>query len=212
LHRAFRACKPEGRQADFLQEERAMPMIAFLVDGPQLEPVSLVEAKAWLRVDGADEDSLIQALIVSARLTVEAEIGQVLLAQNWRLIGDAWPLGENIPVKIGKVISVAGGRVFPADGAPELMTSGDFVIERGAERDAIVPQRRPAPGRRRAGIEIDLRLGFGEMATDVPEPLRLAVRHLVAQGFEHRGDGLEPQRGLPPNVAQLLHRYRPVRL
>lgn len=189
-----------------------MPMISFLVDGPQLEPVSLVEAKAWLRVDGPDEDSLIQALIVSARLMVEARIGRVLLAQNWRLIGDEWPPGESITIRIGKVISVAGGRVFPAEGAPELMPSGDFSIERGAEHDAIVPQRRPAPGRRRSGIEIDLRLGFGEMGTDVPEPLRLAVRHLVAHGFEQRGDVTESGRGLPPQIAQLLQPYRSVRL
>jgi uncharacterized phiE125 gp8 family phage protein len=131
-------------------------MIPFLVDGPQLEPVSLVEAKAWLRVDGAEEDTLIQALIVAARLMVEAEIGRVLLAQNWRLIGDVWPPGESIPVKIGKVISVTGGRVFPAEGAPALMPSGDFAIERGAERDAIVPLRRPAPGRSR-GADCRLR-------------------------------------------------------
>ncbi|MBN8532661.1 MAG: phage head-tail connector protein [Rhizobiales bacterium] len=189
-----------------------MPMISFLVDGPQLEPVSLMEAKAWLRVDGAEEDSLIQALIVSARLMVEAQIGRVLLAQNWRLIGDAWPPGESIPVKIGKVISVAGGRVFPAEGAPELMSSDDFAIERGVEHDTIVPQRRPVPGRRRSGIEIDLRLGFGEMGTDVPEPLRLAIRHLLTHGFEQRGDMTEPARGLPPMVTQLLQPYRSVRL
>lgn len=187
-------------------------MIPFLVDGPQLEPISLVEAKAWLRVDGTEEDSLIQALIVSARLIVEAEIGRVLLAQNWRLIGDAWPPGENIPVKIGKVISVAGGRVFPAEGAPELMNSGDFAIERGAEQDAILPLRRPAPGRSRSGIEIDLRLGFGEMGTAVPEPLRLAIRQLVTHSFEQRGDETAPGRGLPPHVASLLQPYRPVRL
>jgi uncharacterized phiE125 gp8 family phage protein len=187
-------------------------MIPFLVDGPQLEPVSLVEAKAWLRVDGNDEDSLIQALIVSARLVIEAEIGRVLVAQNWRLVGDSWPRDESIPVKIGKVISVAGGRVFPADGAPEVLQAGDFSILRGADRDAIVPKRRPDPGRARSGIEIDLRLGFGEMGTDVPEPLRLAIRQLVAHGFEQRGDGIETARGLPSLVSQLLQPFRSVRL
>lgn len=189
-----------------------MPMIPLLVDGPQLEPVSLADAKAWLRVDGNEEDSLIQALIVAARLVIEAEIGRVLLAQNWRLVGDAWPDGENIPVKIGKVISVTGGRVFPAEGAPEVMPAGDFVVERGAERDAVLPRRKPAPGRARGGVEIDLRLGYGEMGTDVPEPLRLAIRHLVTLTFEKRGDMAVDGRGLPPMVAALVQPFRPVRL
>lgn len=187
-------------------------MIPLLVDGPQLEPISLVEAKDWLRVDGTDDDSLIQALIVAARLTLEAEIGLVLMAQNWRLVGDAWPPGEDIPVRIGRIISVTGGRVFPAEGAPENMPSGDFSVRRGERTDSIAPNRRPAPGRSREGLEIDLRLGFGEMASAVPEPLRLAIRHMVAAAYENRGDIADGLRGLPAAVARLVQPFRAIRL
>jgi uncharacterized phiE125 gp8 family phage protein len=187
-------------------------MIPLLVDGPQLEPVSLVEAKGWLRVEGSDEDSLIQALIIAARLTVESEIGLVLLAQNWRIIGDQWPPSETLPVRIGRVISVAGGRVFPAAGAPQLLAAAEFEIVKGQEHDSIRPLLRPAPGRRRGGIEIDVRLGFGEFASQVPEPLRLAVRQLVAYWFENRGDAAIVERGLPGQVRTMLKPFRSLRL
>lgn len=187
-------------------------MIPLLVDGPQLEPVSLAEAKTWLRVDGNDEDSLIQALVIAARLTVESEIGLVLLAQNWRFTGDSWPMGETIPVRIGRILSVAGGRVFPANGAPVILGPGDFEIRRGEEGDAILPLSRPAPGRPRGGVEIDVRLGFGEFPADVPEPLRLAVRQLIAHWYENRGDAALSERGLPAATRALLAPFRRLRL
>lgn len=187
-------------------------MIPLLVDGPQLEPLSLIEAKTWLRVDGTDEDSLIQALIIAARLMVESEIGLVLLAQNWRIIGDAWPEEETIPVRIGRILSVAGGRVFPASGAAQALPSTNFEILRGADSDSILPLSRPAPGRLRGGVEIDIRIGFGEFAAQVPEPLRLAVRQLVAHWYENRGDAAMSERGIPAPVRALLAPFRRLRL
>ncbi|MCU0817897.1 MAG: head-tail connector protein [Beijerinckiaceae bacterium] len=187
-------------------------MIPLLVDGPQLEPVSLAEAKGWLRVEGSDEDSLIQALIIAARLMVESEIGLVLLAQNWRIVGDSWPACETIPVPIGRVLAVTGGRVFAANGSPQAIPAGDFEIIKGVERDAIRPNTRPAPGRLRAGIEIDLRLGFGEFANQVPDPLRLAMRQLIAFWYDNRGDATIVERGLPAPVRALLKPFRRLRL
>ncbi|CAN1509477.1 Phage conserved hypothetical protein [Rhabdaerophilaceae bacterium] len=187
-------------------------MIPFLLDGPQLEPISLIEAKAWLRREDNDEDSLIQALVVSARLMIEAEIGQVLLAQNWRLIGDAWPSSEVIPVSIGRIIAVAGARVFPVDGPATPILPSDLPIERGEWRDVIRPRNRPAPGRARGGLEIDVRLGFGEMASAIPDPLRLATRQLVAHWFENRGDIGAQGHGLPASVLTLVRPYRSIRL
>ena len=48
-------------------------MIPILVDGPAVEPITLAEMKAYLRVDDDDpaQDSVIAGLVKAARLTVE---------------------------------------------------------------------------------------------------------------------------------------------
>lgn len=187
-------------------------MIPVLVEGPTVEPISLTEAKLWLRVDGTEEDDLVQALIVAARMMVEADIGQVLLGQNWRLVGDAWPPDELIPVRVGRILAVTGGRVFSAEGAPAAIAADQFPVFPNAIPPAVQALQRPMPGRPYSGIEIDLRLGFGEVASDVPETIRLAIRRLVTLWYEDRGDTHAPEAGLPPQIRALLRPFRRIRL
>lgn len=183
-----------------------------LLDGPAIEPLSLAEAKVWLKVDGPEDDDLIRALIVAARLMVEAEIGQVLVAQNWRLIGDRWPPGERIIVRPGPILSVLGGRIFEVSGQAVSLPASNFTALSGEEGAAIIPRERPAPGRLYGGIEIDLRLGYGEGIASVPENVRLAIRRLVALWYDNRGERQEPGQGLPPQIRALLRPFRRLRL
>ena len=187
-------------------------MIPILVDGPTVEPVALAEAKLWLRIDAPDEDDLVSALIVAARLMVEAEIGQVLIGQNWRLIADAWPQGDMIPVRIGRILAVTGGRTFSAESVPTPIAANRFTVFPNAEPPAILPLEHPSPGRAHAGIEIDLRLGYGEVASDVPETIRLAIRRLVTLWYENRGEADDPQYGVPPQIRALLRPFRRIRI
>jgi uncharacterized phiE125 gp8 family phage protein len=187
-------------------------MIPILVDGPTIEPVSLADAKLWLRIDTPDEDDLVRALIVAARLMVEAEIGQVLIGQNWRLVGDVWPQGDLIPVRIGRILGVSGGRTYSAESIPVPIAANRFTVVPNAEPPAILALDKPAPGRAYGGIEIDLRLGYGEAPGDVPETIRLAIRRLVTLWYENRGEADDPQYGVPPQIRALLRPFRRIRI
>ena len=66
-----------------------------LVTPPASEPVSLSDAKAWLRVDSDDtsQDAIIGYLITSARQRCERVSGLALLTQTWQLSLDRFPGG-----------------------------------------------------------------------------------------------------------------------
>jgi uncharacterized phiE125 gp8 family phage protein len=53
--------------------------------------VTLVEAKAHLRVDVADDDTLITAMIMAAAELAEQHTGRAIMTQTWELTLDAFP-------------------------------------------------------------------------------------------------------------------------
>lgn len=58
--------------------------MSFLVSESGSEPVTLATAKAWLKTENADEDTLITALITSCRKEIESYTKQALRSQVWR--------------------------------------------------------------------------------------------------------------------------------
>jgi uncharacterized phiE125 gp8 family phage protein len=190
-------------------------MRPMLIGAPATEPVSLVEAKSWLREDASDEDDLIQSLVVSARLTLEAYTRRFFVTQNWRLILDDWPLAVRnnltIPVPFAPFQNVKTIRLFGADDNPQLMPPATYRASAsdGAGRIVLLTAP-PAPGRARDGVEIDVTIGYGALATQTPQPLRHAILTLVAHWRERRGDDADD--GLPKSVAQLAAPFRRERL
>ena len=73
-----------------------------------------------------------------------------------------------------------------------------------------MPWTMPVPGRIAAGIELDVTFGFGDAAADLPEPLRQAIRLLVAHWYENRGlvAAADKSTVLPSTVAALISSYR----
>ena len=66
-------------------------MATVQTSAPAVEPVSLVDAKAFLRIDTSDEDTLIQSLIMTSRLHIEVALGLALIQQTWSCFIDRWP-------------------------------------------------------------------------------------------------------------------------
>ncbi|RAI44097.1 head-tail connector protein [Rhodoplanes roseus] len=182
-------------------------MSSMLLAGPASEPLTLAEAKAYLRLDHDDDDALIAALITSARRLVETATRRALIAQTWRLVRDAWPAGGRLKVLPAPLRTVVAARVFDADGMPRPIDPSAFSLDVAAAPGVIsVPLHAvPAPGLRIAGIAIDVSVGYGEDAAEVPAPLVQAVRLWLAHFYEHRGT--EPV-GAPPAVAALVSPFR----
>lgn len=163
-------------------------MSAILLNAPSSEPISLAEAKLYLRVEHNDDDDLIVALIAAARVQVEAQTRRALITQTWRLVSDVWPAGGVLPILPVPLREVTAIGVYDADGMIHALDVNDFHVNT-VSAPAILGYERgapPAPGRLHAGIEIDIEAGYGDAAADVPEPLRQAIRLLVAHWYENR--------------------------
>jgi uncharacterized phiE125 gp8 family phage protein len=191
-------------------------MALVLTSGPAAEPVTVAEAKAHLRVDGTDEDTLIASLILTSRLHVEAALGLALITQSWRLLLDRWPPQKDLELPLRPLQSIDAVRVLPAAGAALVIAPTNYVAD-----TANVPPRLvrtgviwPQPGKAANGIEIDLTAGYGDDASDVPAPVRQSLLLLVAHWYERREpiDVGSPATIVPTQVSELLAPYRLVRI
>ncbi len=142
-------------------------MSAILLESPSSEPLSLAEAKNFLRVEHDADDALIGALIAAARGQVEAATRRVLITQVWRLALDRWPASARIVVPVNPLRALLAARVLAADGTPTALDADAFTLNTVAVPGVIVFERANVaePGRALAGIELDVSAGYGEAAS-----------------------------------------------
>jgi uncharacterized phiE125 gp8 family phage protein len=162
-------------------------MRRFNVNGPAVEPLTLVETKRWLRVDHDDDDGLILSLIKAARERIEARTGRAMIAQEWRVVMDRWPVEGRIRLPLMPVLSIAAIRLLDADSIASVVAPAAYGLDAFSEPTVLNVSGVPQPQRVRNGIEIDLIAGYGIDPTDCPEPLRQAMRLLVGGAYEQRG-------------------------
>jgi uncharacterized phiE125 gp8 family phage protein len=192
-------------------------MTAYLLAGPATEPVTLAEAKAYLRVDGSDEDSFISTLITAARLHAESVTGRATISQSWRVVFDAWPADRKVRLPVAPLQSLTEIRAYDADGAATALALAEFQPETGtAPAMLFVPN--PVSDmpviRRHDALEIDYVAGYGDAPEDVPQDLRHAVLTLVGYWFENRDAVIVAGSGavVPAGFELLVAPYRAVRL
>lgn len=181
-------------------------MNRIILDGPAVEPVSLAEMRLFLRLDTVDEDDLVSALIVAARITIEAATRLALVRQSWRLRVPVPLCGRAIALPLAPVIAVQAVRPV---GGPDLAGSLYRLDDAADPARLVLGEGAPDLG---AGVEIDLSAGFGPDAAAVPEPLRLAIRILAACLYARRGDERGPDEPLPSSVRVLIAPFTRARL
>jgi uncharacterized phiE125 gp8 family phage protein len=188
-------------------------MTPILTGGPAVEPVSIAEAKAWLRVDIDAEDALISTLVTSARLVLEAYTRLLFIEQSWRILYDSWPDGRQICIPLAPFLSLDGLTLYDSAGDPVAVQTSDYILDPAPQGARILFKSAPPPPERAAaGIELRVKAGFGPAPADIPAPLRQALMMLVARWFENRGDVAIDAAALPDGIAPLVVPYRRVKL
>lgn len=177
---------------------------------PATEPVTLQEVKLHLRVDVAEDDDLISAIITAARERIEAYTRRSIITQTWELlVGGTGPYLSLPRPPVQRIESIT------ADG--ELVSPSRYQLLRDDFLVMTTPVDATSPG----GVVIRYVAGYGDAPASVPQAIRQAILMLVAHMYESR-EGQAPAveyevqaRGgvdLPPTVASLLRPYRVIQL
>lgn len=189
-------------------------MTPIVLSPPAAEPVTLAQARAFLKLDDTAEDELLGSLITAARLMVEARSGRILVDQSWRLVLDRWPAGGEIRLPLSPVSAVSAARVYDVQGSAQAVAEGVLALDAASDPPVLrIAGEVPEIGRERGAVEIDLVAGFGPQPDAVPALLRQAVLRLAARWFEQRGDvASRDAEALPKEIAVLVAPFRRARL
>lgn len=190
-------------------------MTAYLLAGPAEEPLTLADAKAFLRLDDSAEDALVTTLVTAARLHVEGTTARSMIAQTWRLVLDTWPADREVRLPVGPAISLTGITGYDEAGDPHEIDVSQFELDAATPRLLLPADIDGMPQlRERQGLEIDYVAGYGTEAADVPADLKHAMLVLVAYWFENRDAVIVAGSGgvLPQGFDRLVAPYRQVRL
>jgi uncharacterized phiE125 gp8 family phage protein len=168
---------------------------------PAAEPVTLDQARAWLRVEsGNDEDDLIGALIPAARARAEWHTGRAFVTQGWTLWLDR--AAPCIAIPLSPLQSVTSVTLYAPDNAATVLEGGDYTVDPAGSR--LLLKTLPQNLRAVNAVAVAFTAGYGA-ADAVPAPIAQAILQIISALYEHRGGDAAPT---PETALALLAPYR----
>ena len=161
-----------------------------LITPPDEEPISLVDARAHLRIadDVTSEDGLITDWIRAARREAERGSGRALVRQTWELRANYFPDSDEIEFPLPPLLSVTSVKYVDADGTLQTYSSASYTVDLSGVKGRIYlnygyswPSIRIEPN----AVRIIFVAGYGD-AVDVPEDIRAWMFLRIGERYEHR--------------------------
>lgn len=166
------------------------------VTAPAASPISLAEAKAQMKVESSDDDTIIQRLIDAAVAFVDVQgaLGKAMITQTW----GQWlsPNPSTVYLSLGPVQSVSAIKYYDVDGVLQTATLNDFNVFGTPNRISVSPKSGkawPVTQTRDDAIKIEYVIGYGSTSSSVPETVRHALMMLVAHWYDMRETSTEKQ-------------------
>lgn len=167
---------------------------------PAAEPLTLAEAKLYLRVDGGAEDALIADMLTTVREAAEGYLGKSLMTQGWVMTYQDYA-PSCVPLAKGPVQSVESVVTRDRNGNATTLLAARYhlsPVEDALHLDAALMAH---------AIEVHYTVGYGD-ADDVPSSVRQGMLVHLAALYEDRLGGMT----IPPASVTLYAPHREVRL
>ena len=190
-----------------------------VISQPAIEPTTVDELKASLRITQAAEDSLLQDYIREARIMAEKYTDRKFITQkiesyyddlNIRQLGE-WFSGAKrgtvksicsgglLDLQYGPAQSITTFTLINYDNSESAYASTNYYLDNFSDesRPRIILDENSDPIfnlREENGIKVEWVAGYGNNKTDVPSPIRRAIVMMAGQLYANRGDCDEASR------------------
>lgn len=188
---------------------------------PANEPVSLTQAKNYLRITDKDDDAFISSLVTAVRQKAESWTRRLFITQTWSLWLDSIPPGMTLSIPLPLLQSVSHIKTYDSDNNVSIFDPAKYFVD-----VVSIPGRVglnhgeswPNALRNMNALEIEFVAGFGDELS-VPETIKQGILQWVKLLFVNKSklyESDEPTSGLmelnrlpiPPSVMVLWEPYR----
>jgi uncharacterized phiE125 gp8 family phage protein len=163
---------------------------------PAVEPVTLSEAKAHLRVDTTTDDAYIGSLITAAREWCEQYLDRTLVHTQWVMRFDKFPPDGTMDIELprppmataGTTTAVALTFTFE-NGTTSTYSTASYRVDRDGVPGTVKTlygQTWPPHLQDDNAISVTWWGGYGASGTSVPAAIRHAMLMLVGMWYERR--------------------------
>jgi uncharacterized phiE125 gp8 family phage protein len=160
------------------------------VSGPSVEPLTLAEVKAHLRVTHSDEDDLITAYAVAARQWCEEYTRRSFIDTTWRMTMDSFTGDDDgsIWIERADVRSITSVVYTDSSGTQQTVAASVYAAQTGAPGRVYLRSGAswPTPAQTPASVSITFVAGYGAAASDVPRTVKSAILLMAANLYENR--------------------------
>ena len=180
---------------------------------PAVEPVTLAEAKAHLRVDTSDDDTYIAGLVRAAREWCEEYLDRTLVHTQWVMRFDKFPPDGTHDIELPRPPIVASGTATAValtftyeNGTTATYSTASYRVDRNSTPGTVKTlygQTWPPHLQDDNAISVTWWGGYGQSGSDVPQGIKNAMLLYVHELYEKRGNG-EP----PAAAMALLDAYK----
>lgn len=173
-----------------------------VVTPPVNEPLSLVEAKAHLRVLSDDDDTYINDLIKYAREMAEERMDRAIITQTLLAKYDRFPLlsCDALEIHRSPLITISLVQYLDANGDLQTWDSAKYQFDSSQPARLAPINSESYPVTQSDTFEtvrVTYTAGYGADSSSVPQKLRQAMLLLIGHGWINRE---EVTTGFPPKA------------
>lgn len=183
---------------------------------PSVDPLTLTEAKTYLRVSGTVDDALITMLIKAATAYAERHMKRDLITRTYKTLRDSFSdcltLRRSPAQSIVSIKHTVGGVQETVSSSVYFLTIDNaFPSVELQDGQAFPTTTDNVP----QSVEIIFKAGFGDAETDVPDDIRTALLQHVAALYSNRGDCtvdfVANAQQMLPTASRLVYDIRKIR-